>query len=212
MTQKPVFLEGIFTLRNLRSMGAAAIIEMAIACGVAGVLLWQQLRPIAAPPPLTDPNRIVEFSPSIPVLPHIVPTSRQPAAPRLSEVPPVRESIPSPTAVPMQPPLPPQTPAQPSRSPVSLAAEFSARMLRAINDQKVYPRGPLLQGVTGETVVSFDYVGGAVSNIHVDKSSGSPELDEAAVQAVQRAVLPPKPAELVNVTRFVFHLEFDLGG
>ncbi len=69
----------------------------------------------------------------------------------------------------------------------------------------------LLKGETGETVVSFDYMDGVVSNIHVDRSSGSRELDQAAVQAVQKAVLPPKPAELAGVSHFVFHLEFALG-
>lgn len=210
MTQKPVFLEGIFTLSNLRSMGAAAIIEMVIACGVAGVLLWQQLRPIAAPPPL--PPHIIEFPTTPPVLSRTVPMTRQPQTPRLSEVPAVPELIPSPTAVPLQPPSPPQIAGQPSQAPADAMSEFSAGMLRAINDRKVYPKAALLKGETGETVVSFDYVGGAVSNIHVDKSSGFHDLDAAAVQAVQRAVLPPKPAELVNVIRFVFHLEFDLGG
>src|SRR5215469_3731457 len=158
MTQKPVFMEEIFTLRNLRSMGTAAIIEIVIAFGVAGILLWQQLRPIAAPPP--QPVHPVDFPETPPVLPHTVPTTPQPQAPQLSEVPSVPESIPSPTAVPMQPPLPPQTSVQSSQPSMSLAAEFSTRMLRAINDQKVYPKVSLLKGETGETVVSFDYVDG----------------------------------------------------
>jgi TonB family protein len=61
-------------------------------------------------------------------------------------------------------------------------------------------------------VVSFDYIDGVVSDIHVDRSSGSHDLDEAAVRAVQRAVLPSEPAELAGLSHFVVHLVFDLGG
>jgi protein TonB len=75
----------------------------------------------------------------------------------------------------------------------------------------VYPKVALLQGTTGETVVSFDYVDGMISNIRVDKSSGSHELDNAAVQAVQKAALPPKPTELASLDHFVFHLVFNVG-
>ena len=210
MTQKPVFMEGIFTLRNLRSMGTAAIIEIVIAFGVGGILLWQQLRPTAVQPP-PEPHPIVDFSPPIPMLPHVVPTPEAPKAPQLSEVPAVQQAIPSPTAQPLQPPLPPQTAGQPSQASADLVTEFGAGMLRAINDQKVYPKAALLKGETGEAVVSFDYVDGVVSNIHVDRSSGFHDLDAAAVQAVQKAALPAKPAELVNLTHFVFHLEFGLG-
>ena len=41
--------------------------------------------------------------------------------------------------------------------------------------------------------------------------SGSHEPDQATMQAVQRAVLPPKPAELSGLDHFVFTLTFDLG-
>lgn len=208
MTQKPVFMEGIFTLRNLRSMGAAAIIEIVIVFGVAGVLLWQQLRSVAVPQLASPP--IVDFSPQPLPQSHIIPKPQVPEAPQLSEVPPDQESIPSPTVSPLQP-LPPQSPVQPSQPSTDLVAQFSTRMLRAINDQKMYPRGSLLKGETGEAVVSFDYIGGVVSNIHVDRSSGSRELDAEAVQAVQKAVLPAKPVELVNLDHFVFHLTFSLG-
>lgn len=206
MTQKPVFMEGIFTLRNLRSMGTAAIIEMAIAFGVAGILLWQQLRPIETPQ--LPPAHPIDFPETPSVLPHTVPTSPQPQTQQLSEVPSVPTDIPGPN---VQPLLPPQVPAQPPQTSAGLVAEFGARMLRAINDQKVYPKASLLKGETGETVVSFDYVDGAVSNIRVDRSSGFHDLDAAAVEAVQRAVLPPKPAELTALDHFVFQLEFSLG-
>ena len=43
MTQKPVFVEALFTLRNMRSVGAAAVIEVLLGAGIAGVLIWHQL-------------------------------------------------------------------------------------------------------------------------------------------------------------------------
>lgn len=208
MTQKPVFLEGIFTLRNLRSMGAAAIIEILIAMGIAAVLIWQQIQPVTEPPPVVTP--IIDEPMPIPPQPRTVPVPEQPQTPHLSEVPAVPTPIPDPNVQPVQPPsLPPaiQT-TQPSGS---LLSGFSAIMLKAINDQKVYPKVSLIKGETGVATVSFDYVGGVVSNIHVDRSSGSHELDSAAIQAVQKAVLPPKPAELAGLNHFVFTLVFDLG-
>lgn len=211
MTQKPVFMEGIFTLRNLRSMGAAAIIEVMIALGIAGVLIWQQLRTPVTLPPIVDPIHTIT-----PDTPPVVPRHQEVPEPQrtqvqpLTEVPLVRTDIPTPTTQPLQPLLPPLGPSQhPSADAMS---EFGARMLRAINAQKIYPRVEMMKGDTGETVVSFDYVDGVVSGIHVDKSSGFRELDKAAMDAVQKAVLPEKPAELAGIRHFVFTLAFDLGG
>jgi len=39
VAQKSVFVEGLFTLRNLRSAGTAAVIEAAIALAVTGILV-----------------------------------------------------------------------------------------------------------------------------------------------------------------------------
>lgn len=207
MTQKSVFLEGVFTLRNLRSMGTAAIIEILLASGIAGILIWQQVRPVSEVPPVVKP--IVDLPQQTPPLQHSTPVMQQPQSEPLYQVPSVPARIPSQASEPLQPP---SMPAQPIQPPQDLAAEFSTMMLRAINDQKVYPKVALLKGDTGEAVVSFDYIDGVVSNIHVDQSSGSRELDQAAVQAVQKAVLPPKPAELAGLRHFVFRLAFHLGG
>ena len=210
MTQKPVFLEGIFTLHNLRSVGTAAILEVLLAFGITGILIWQQLQPVTQP--RTQPPPIVEIYQKPPQLPHNIPTPQPPQQQPLFKVPSVPTPIPSPTSEPLQPPHSPWVPGQPSQVSEDLVNQFSTKMLRAINDQKVYPKVALLQAVTGEAVISFDYVDGVVSNIHVDRSSGSPELDQAAIQAVQKAALPPKPAELVGLSHFVFHLAFNLGG
>lgn len=212
VTLKPVFQEGIFTLRNLRSMGAAAIIELAIALGVAAILLWQQLRPIAVPPPrpISDPISIHDQQP--PPLPRAtqVPEQQPPQAPQLSEVPAVPVAVPTPNTLPMLPLSPPPVPNTGRSAPSDVVAEFEAGMKRAIDSAKVYPKEPLIKGVTGTATVSFDYVGGVVSNIRVDHSSGDRRLDEAAMQAVQNATLPPKPAELAGTGHFVILVDFSL--
>lgn len=212
VTQKAVFMEGIFTLRNLRSMGAAAIIELAIALGVAGILLWQQLRPMVAPPrPIGDPISIQDEQPPPLLHPTQAPEPQPPQAPQLSEVPAVPVAVPTPSTLPMLPLSPPPVPNTGRSAPADVLAEFEAGMKRAIDSAKVYPKEPLIKGVTGTATVSFDYVGGVVSDIRVDQSSGDRRLDEAAMQAVQRANLPPKPAELAGTGHFVILVDFSLG-
>lgn len=210
MTHKPVFMEGIFTLRNVRSMGAAALVEVLIALGLAGALLWQRLQPPIEQPslPIIDPTPDVPRQ--IPLQPRSVPEPARPQIPRLSEVPSVPADIPGPNVQPVQAPtLPVQ------QAPADVVNEFAARMLRAIEAQKVYPHTSLLKGETGETVVSFDYADGVVSDVRVVSSSGSHDLDQAAIDAVEKAALPAKPAEpaeLAALTHFEFHLVFDIGG
>jgi protein TonB len=209
VTQKPVFLEGIFTLRNVRSMGAAALIEILIVLGVAGVLLWQRLQPPVEQPrlPIIDPAPDV---PQVPLRPRTVPRPDQPQTPHLSEVPSVPTAIPGPGVQPVEPPQAPLLPLP--QPPAELVNAFAARMLRAIEARKVYPGAALLKGETGETVVSFDYVDGVVGQVRVERSSGFHDLDQAAVDAVKQATLPAKPPELAGLTHFEFHLVFDLGG
>lgn len=207
MTQKTVFMEEIFTLRNLRSMGAAVVVEILLALGVAAILVWQQMHPVTPPAPIGDPVSVITPQPvpqhhSVPV-----PQPQRPQLQPFSEVPSIPTPLPAPTTEPVQPP---PVPAQ-SQPPQGLVNDFARLMLHAINEQKLYPKGPMLKGETGQTVVSFDYVDGVVGNIRVDKSSGIQELDDAAVAAVQNATLPPKPAELANLTRFVFTLAFNIG-
>src|SRR5690242_13669011 len=98
-------MEGLFTLRNIRSVGAAAVIEVLIGLGVAGILIWHQLQPVkdVLPPPIAvDP---------VPVLPtpvkHEVPQPQQPTTPHLSEVPAVPMPIPGPNTEPVHAPSPP---------------------------------------------------------------------------------------------------------
>jgi len=90
-------------------------------------------------------------------------------------------------------------------------AEFQSSMKAAIDAAKVYPKEAILAGETGIVTVSFDYINGVVSNIHVDKSSGARSLDKAATTAVQKAAMPPKPAEIAGLNHFVILVSFNLG-
>ena len=207
MTQKPVFMDEIFTLRNLRSMGAAAVVEILLALGLAAVLVWQQMHPAAPPAPIGDPISVITPEPVPQHHTVRVPQPQRPQVQPFSEVPSIPTPLPAPAMEPVQAP---QVPAQ-SQPPQGLINDFGARMRRAINEQKQYPKGPLLKGETGQTVVSFDYAEGVVSNIRVDQPSGTQALDDAAVEAVEKATLPAKPAELANLTHFVVILTFDIG-
>lgn len=209
-----VFTESLFSLRTIRSLGAAAILEVCIALGVAGILIWQQLHPSPPPPPIQ--NATVEIPPNPPPPPppppRNIPTPQPPQPQPLSEVPPIPSPIPLPNSVPVPPPSPPPIPVQRPPSQDSIMAQFQASMKSAIEAAKVYPKEAILAGETGVTTVSFDYVNGVVSNIKVDKTSNARSLDKAAMQAVLKAVMPAKPAELAGVNHFTVQLEFNLGG
>jgi protein TonB len=214
VAQKYVFSEGVFTLSNLRSMGAAAILEILIFAGLAGILIWQELHPSPPPPPIAQPPMEIPPNPPPPPPPppKNIPTPQPPQPQPLSEVPPVPTPIPVPNAVPVQPPQPPPIPTQRSAPPENIAAEFEASMLAAINAAKIYPKEAILAGESGAVTVSFDYINGVVSNIHVDRSSGSRSIDRSAMQAVQKAAMPPKPAEIAGQNRFSLVIEYTLGG
>ena len=212
MTLKPVFSEGLFTLRNLRSLGTAAIVEMLLAAGMAAILIWQQLRPdITPPPPIADP--ITHFTEATLPQPHqkTVTEPQSPQSQPLHEVPLVPTDLPTSTTQPVRPPQGPLVPSDGTTGSGDILAAFEAQMTAAIDAAKVYPKIAILKGEQGVVTVSFDYVGGVVSNVHVEKSSGYHSIDGSAMQAVQRAALPPKPAEVVGQTHFAVTLDYTLG-
>lgn len=214
MAQKYVFSEGLFTVQKLRSLGAAAILEVLIGIGLAGILIYQQLHPSPPPPPVQTASVTIPPNPPPPPPPppHNVPTPQPPQPQPLSEVPPIPTPIPTPNAVPVQPPSPPPIPTSKPVNQDTILAEFQATMKAAIDAAKVYPKEAILAGDTGTVTVSFDYVNGQVSNVKIDKGSGTRSLDRSALQAVLKATLPPKPAELVNIAHFVVVLDYQLGG
>ena len=208
-----VFTESLFSLRTVRSLGAAAILEIAIALGVAGILIYQQLHPEPPPPPIQ--NASVEIPPNPPPPPppppRNIPTPQPPQPQPLSEVPPVPTPIPTPNSVPVSPPQPPPVPVQRPPNQDTILAEFEASMKAAIDAAKVYPKEAILAGETGTVTVSFDYVNGVVSNVKIDKGSGARSLDKSAMNAVNKALMPPKPADLAGVNHFTIVVNFSLG-
>jgi protein TonB len=213
--KKHVFTEGFFTARNFGSMGVAVVLEIAIALGIAGILIWEELHPA---PPVPHIENVVQTMPPQPPPPPPPPPKNVPPPPNaptpqpLSEVPPIPSPVPTPNTVPPPPLSPPPVPTAQKVDTNQILADFTLSMKAAIDAQKVYPKEAVLAGETGETVVSFDYINGVVSNIKVVKSSGSRSLDRAAMLAVQKAALPPKPAELAGTNNYTFHVAFNLGG
>jgi protein TonB len=212
--QKYVFSEGLFTMKTLRSLGAAAILEVAIAIGLAGILIWQQLHPAPPPPPIQSASLEIPPNPPPPPPPppRNIPVPQPPQPQPLSEVPPIPTPIPTPNAVPVTPPQPPPIPVTSKAPPENILMQFAASMKAAIDAAKVYPKEAVISGETGTVTVSFDYINGVVSNIHIDKSSGSRSIDKSAMQAVQKAALPPKPAEIAGQNHFAVVLNYTLGG
>ena len=212
--QDYVFSESLFSLKTLRSLGVAAIVEIALAMGLAGILIWEQLHPAPPPPPIQSAPMEIPPNPPPPPPPppRNIPVPQPPQPQPLSEVPPIPTPIPTPNAVPVTPPQPPPIPQTSKPAPENIMAEFSASMHAAIDAAKVYPKEAVIAGETGQVTVSFDYINGVVSNIHVDKSSGSRSIDRSAMAAVQKAALPPKPAELAGVNHFAITINYSLGG
>ncbi|NBN62162.1 TonB family protein [Microvirga tunisiensis] len=72
-------------------------------------------------------------------------------------------------------------------------SNYPGLVSRALRRALYYPPSAKRRRLTGETLVSFVVAkGGAASSIRVARSSGVPELDEAALETVRRAA--PFPA------------------
>ena len=177
MAQKYVFSEGIFTARNLRSLGAAAILEIAIAFGLAGILIWQQLHPAPPPPPISAAagGHTAESAAAPAAAAEQRPDAAAAAAAAVlggaagADADPDAERGAGAAAVSRR-----RSRRRARRRQRTLMAEFQASMKAAIDAAKVYPKEAILAGEAGTTTVSFDYVNGVVSNIHVDRVERRP--------------------------------------
>lgn len=73
----------------------------------------------------------------------------------------------------------------------------------AVDDARHYPEG-LSGGQRGTALIEFERdASGKATEVRVYRSSGSPELDGAAVAAVQAADLPVLPPALAGVHHFI---------
>ena len=78
---------------------------------------------------------------------------------------------------------------------------WTGRLSAAINRAKRYPREAEMRGIQGVVVVTFAMRrDGTLISARVSRSSGSELLDEAAVETLQRASLPPVPEEFSDDT------------
>ena len=216
MAQKYVFSEGLFTVQKLRSLGAAAILEVLIGIGLAGILIYQQLHPSPPPPPVQTAAVTIPPNPPPPPPPppHNVPTPQPPQPQPLSEVPPIPTPIPTPNAVPPPPPPPPPVP-RPQVNMAAIEASFQEQLRACIQAVALghYPREAVLAGSTGTVLVQFRYLNAIVSDAVVKRSSGTRALDIAGVQAVLTARCPPPPEQFQG-REFVFTIpiQYSLSG
>lgn len=70
---------------------------------------------------------------------------------------------------------------------------FQSSIYAAIEDHKVYPKEPIIRGITGNTTVDFDYLDGKANDIKMTQSSNIKSLDQASLDAVVQADFPQSP-------------------
>jgi protein TonB len=98
------------------------------------------------------------------------------------------------------PPAPPTPPAPPAPSVVSddVLDLFQAQARAAVQAALRYPNAAKVLKLTGQCRVGFDYRDGRAFNAHIVTSSGHEVLDDAALAALNSAVLPAASPELAG--------------
>ena len=148
------------------------------------------------PEPIRDPQPVTETKPepeSEPEPAEAAPPPVAAAAPQVS-APPVPEAAPAPvTAAPKA-----------GLSPAAEIAKASwqGKLATHVNKQQRYPAEARRKRIEGEAKIGFT-IGrdGKVARARIVKSSGSPLLDRAAIQMIERASpLPIPPAEIDGAT------------
>jgi TonB family protein len=95
---------------------------------------------------------------------------------------------------------------------VQAVTAFEAQLQKAVEKVVVYPKEAVLSGEQGAVVVEFDYAGdGKATNVTLGATTASGHINRAAVRAVEKATLPPKPPELAKVSHFHIKLTYTLG-
>jgi len=176
--------------------------------------------PITAALPLSEPALALPTDEEVPPMPDVVAPPESPApALQLPSLPlrpgtprPVRRSLveqPRVVHAPVSPP--PQTstasaaPAVtlPGQAMLASGARLSAvtatlqqRIRTAIQAALRYPAAAAAMQLTRRAQVQLDYQSGAVRNIQLKQSAGTPLLDRAALSAVRDARYPAAPAEI----------------
>jgi len=164
------------------------------------VSIVHESAPTPKPPPHMPPQHLLE-----------APTQLQVAAPMVS----ITVAVPSPrppalVVVAHTQPLPPA----PRRSATAVLT-FEAQVHQAVQAavEWHYPPAARMLRQQGQAKVSFDYVDGVVSDMHLLQSSGLPLLDRAALATVRDAHYPaPPPAMQHRRLEFVVWVSFLLAG
>lgn len=160
-------------------------------------------KPLAPPPPKPQPKPQPRHAQPKPVVP-------PPPQPRIVTPPaPVATTHPSMPVTPPPPPPPREAPRTPDLG--ALKDSFAAELHSAIQSAVRYPAAARMMHLAGKTRVAFDWVDGRVANPRVIASSGSDQLDAAALAAVRDAFYPPTPPELQGrALAFQITVRFDV--
>ncbi|MES9972109.1 MAG: energy transducer TonB [Candidatus Thiodiazotropha sp.] len=155
------------------------------------------------PPPEPDPEPVVEPEPEPEPEPEVVEPPPEPKPKPKPEPKPKPKPEPKPKPQPKPPPKPKPAPVEKPVEPVKLPpppmpavnlgliqrleAEYKARLRRAIETNKGYPRRAVRMRQEGEVVVGFTIRrNGVIENLRIVESSGSKLLDKAARKAVEK--------------------------
>ncbi|MFC0408911.1 energy transducer TonB [Roseomonas elaeocarpi] len=182
--------------------------------------------PAPEPPPelaeaLPEPPPPAPPPPPVPRPPQPRPTPPRPTPPRPQVARPVERADPNLQAYAAPPapvaPAAPAAPAAPSRPRMASAgppANWAQRLSAAVNRAKRYPPFALQRSQEGVVYVTFRMRrDGSLISASVGRSSGNEMLDEAGLEAVQRASLPPIPEEFSDdVFSATVPINFNISG
>lgn len=91
-------------------------------------------------------------------------------------------------------------------------SNYTGKVRSKVQRHFKYPRSADRAGVQGTVTVSFTVSGsGGVSGVRIVRGSGSPVLDEAALNAVRQAAPFPKIPEAANRVSWLFNLPLQFG-
>ncbi|PKU26224.1 TonB family protein [Telmatospirillum siberiense] len=204
----------------------AAVLAIAVEAAVLTGAAWLLARPAPPPPAREEINLDLTTlpppelpKPPEPEPPKALPPKPEPAKPvsqKMQAKPEMRKPVPPPpvsarTAPPpglvssapsdfAEPPPPAPVEAPPVRSAAKAEAVdlFQAQARAAVQAALRYPNAARVRKLVGQSRIGFDYRDGQASNARIVTSSGYDVLDEAAIAALNNAVLPTPPPDLAG--------------
>jgi periplasmic protein TonB len=153
-------------------------------------------KPSTPTPPQTEPKpRVIRETTAAPTPAPILDKSVAEAPQEPAETP---VDTPSAFATPPAQAAPPPPPLPPSASAASPTDLFQAALREAVQAAVRYPGAARMMKLVGQTRLGFDYLDGRITHPRVVRSSGRELLDQAALDALQRAAFPAPPKELAG--------------